>query len=72
MFYGDLYPNDECYDAKVSEGLRELMNARRKFAYGPQRDHFLDKNCIGFIREGDDAHEGCAVLISNKTDDVDG
>ncbi|KAI0777127.1 glycoside hydrolase family 13 protein [Irpex lacteus] len=72
VFYGDLYPNDECYDAKVSEGLRELMKARRKFAYGPQRDHFLDKNCIGFIREGDDAHEGCAVLISNKTDDVDG
>ncbi|KAI0684103.1 alpha amylase [Cytidiella melzeri] len=72
IFYGDLYPNDECYDAKVSEGLRSLIQARRKFAYGPQRDYLVDKNCIGFVREGDETHGGCVVLISNRTSDVDG
>jgi alpha-amylase len=45
------------------------MRARKKFAYGPQRDYFVAKNCIGFVREGDDAHEGsgCAILITNKS-----
>lgn len=47
------------------------MHARKKFAYGPQTDYFLDKNYIGFVREGDSKHQGCAVLISNAND-VDG
>lgn len=72
VFYGDLYPNDECYDANVSTGLKELMKARKNFAYGPQREYPVDKNCIGFVREGDDTHDGCAVLISNRDYDVDG
>ncbi|KAI0342861.1 glycoside hydrolase family 13 protein [Trametopsis cervina] len=68
VFYGDLYPNEECYDAAVSEGLKPLIQARKKFAYGPQRDFFMEKNYIGFTREGDDGYEGCAVLISNAHD----
>ncbi|KAI0091286.1 glycoside hydrolase family 13 protein [Irpex rosettiformis] len=71
VFYGDLYPNDECYDATVSEGLRELMKVRRKFAYGFQREYPVDKNCIAFVREGDATHDGCAVLISNKANNPD-
>lgn len=38
--------------------------ARKKFAYGVQRDYFQEKNCIGFVREGRELG-GCAVLISN-------
>ncbi|KAI0078840.1 glycoside hydrolase family 13 protein [Panus rudis PR-1116 ss-1] len=67
VFYGDLYPNKECYDEKVAAGLRQLMLARKKFAYGIQRDYFREKNCIGFVREGNARHPGgCAVLISNS------
>lgn len=47
------------------------MRARKKFAYGLQTDYFLHRNCIGFVREGDSTHQGCAVLISNAGD-VDG
>ena len=31
-----------------------------------QRDYFEDANCIGWTREGDEEHKGCAVVISNK------
>ncbi|KAI0784258.1 alpha amylase [Abortiporus biennis] len=83
VFYGDLYPNKECYDANVSNGLKILMQVRKKFAYGIQRDYFLEKNCIGFVREGqhelpgtdeETDHEvirpgGCAVLVSNSNEE---
>ena len=35
-------------------------------AYGIQRDYFDHPNCIGWTREGDDEHGGCAVLLSNS------
>ncbi|KAH9850353.1 alpha amylase [Lenzites betulinus] len=65
VFYGDVYPNQECYDARVAHGLRILMDARRRYAYGPRTDYFQEMNCIGFARRGDAQHAGCAVLISN-------
>ncbi|THH33212.1 hypothetical protein EUX98_g974 [Antrodiella citrinella] len=63
VFYGDLYPNKECYTEKIATGLKLLLQARKKVAYGGQKDYFHDKNCIGFSREG-----GCVVLISNADD----
>jgi len=66
VFYGDLYPNRECYDATVAKNLTMLIEARRKFAYGGTHDYFVQKNCIGFVRTGDASHLGCAVVISNK------
>ncbi|KAJ3547539.1 hypothetical protein NM688_g5396 [Phlebia brevispora] len=71
VFYGDLYPNDECYDKPVAIGLKVVIEARKKFAYGVQRDYFQERNCIGFIREGNDGHDGCAVLLSNADIDED-
>lgn len=68
-FYGDLYPNEECYDTKIADGLKLLLGARKKFAYGTQRDYFQEHNCIGFAREGDGGHGGCAVLISNAANE---
>ncbi|KAI9060672.1 glycoside hydrolase family 13 protein [Trametes sanguinea] len=65
VFYGDLYPNRECYDERVAQGLRRLMEARKKFAYGGRTDYFQELNCIGFLRKGDAKRGGCAVLISN-------
>ncbi|KAI0359895.1 alpha amylase [Trametes cingulata] len=66
VFYGDLYPNQECYDENVAQDLRRLMDARKKYAYGPRTKYFQEMNCIGFVRRGDGTERrGCAVLISN-------
>ncbi|KAF9468078.1 glycoside hydrolase family 13 protein [Collybia nuda] len=71
VFYGDLYPNRECYNENISKNLTLLIEARRMFAYGKTQDYFTDRNCIGFVREGDSTHPGCAVVISNKDDSAD-
>ncbi|XP_006459524.1 hypothetical protein AGABI2DRAFT_184188 [Agaricus bisporus var. bisporus H97] len=71
VFYGDLYPNKECYNESVARDLTLLINARQKFAYGPLQDYFHEKNCIGFVRKGDGRHAGCAVVVSNKEEDLD-
>lgn len=47
------------------ENIENLLKARRDHAYGTQRDYFDHSNCIGWTREGDEEHSGCAVLISN-------
>lgn len=65
VFYGDLYPNDECFDPRVASGLCVLMEARKKYAYGECTNYFHSWNCIGFVRAGDVSHRGCAVLLSN-------
>ncbi|KAJ7274379.1 alpha amylase [Mycena haematopus] len=71
VFYGDLYPNEEGYDADISRNLKLLIEARKKFAYGLCHDYFQDPRCIGFVRMGDLLHPGCAVLLSNKEDPTD-
>lgn len=45
--------------------LPVLLKARQQFAYGRQISHFDDPNCIAWIREGDQDHAGCVVIISN-------
>jgi len=76
IFYPDLYgahykDNDregneqEIFLDKV-DGIEELLKARKENAYGSQRDYFEDANCLGWVREGDDEHDGCAVVLSNK------
>ena len=45
--------------------IEKLMEARRDFAYGFQRNYLDHANCIGWTREGDDQHSGCAVVVSN-------
>lgn len=75
IFYTDLY--GASYTDKGSDGndheiflpkceeLETLLYTRKKNAYGMQRDYFDHGNCIGWTREGDDEHNGCAVLLSN-------
>lgn len=76
VFYPDLYgahykDNDregneqEIFLEKV-DGIEELLKARKENAYGIQRDYFEDANCLGWIREGDEEHQGCAIVLSNK------
>jgi len=75
VFYPDLYgahykdygkdgEEHEIWMEKVEE-LESLLKARCNHAYGMQRDYFDHPNCIGWTREGDDKHTGCAVLLSN-------
>jgi alpha-amylase len=75
VFYPDLYGahykdhdkdgNEvEIWLEKV-EHIEQLMKARRNYAFGVQRSYFDHANCIGWTREGDDHHSGCAVVISN-------
>ncbi|KAH8994946.1 glycoside hydrolase family 13 protein [Lactarius akahatsu] len=65
VFYGDLYPNDECYDAPTAQGLHLLMRARKDLAHGPSRDYFDHPSCIGFVRMGNTSRAGCVVVISH-------
>jgi alpha-amylase len=78
VFYPDLYGahykdkdkqgnEQEIWLEKVEE-LEQLLQARCNHAFGLQRDYFDHPNCIGWTREGDDDHSGCAVLISNGDD----
>jgi len=71
VFYGDLYPNPECYNENIARNLALLIEARKHFAYGPTIDYFLYKNCIGFVRLGSDMRPGCAVILSNREDESD-
>lgn len=67
MFYGDLYPNDECYNESIAQRLRLLLAARKLHAYGQTQDYFVSRNVLGFVRSGDDTHAGCTVVMSNST-----
>ena len=77
LFFPDLYSStyrDKGHDGNeyeiflpACENIRELLLARKLFAYGPQRDYLDHANCIGWTREGDPEHpnSGCVVLLSN-------
>lgn len=76
VFYPDLYGasyKDHGEDGNEHEifldkvdAIEELIKARKDYAYGNQKDYFEDAHCLGWIREGDDEHSGCAVVLSNK------
>lgn len=73
VFYPDLY--GAAYDARKDvhidlqpvQKLRELLAARKTYAYGTQRDYFDHPDIVGWTREGDDDHpgSGLAVILSD-------
>jgi len=77
LFYPDLYGaqykdtghDGGTYDISLAvvPHIEKLLQARKCFAYGVQRDYLDHANCIGWTREGDAEHSGsgCAVLVSN-------
>lgn len=67
VFFGDMYGiGDKSMYGGMQEQLAKLIELRRDFAYGSEKDYLFDKNCIGFTRLGMDGHPGrMAVLISN-------
>lgn len=76
IFYPDLYGchytdkdkegNDQEIFLEKVDGIEELLSARKNNAYGFQRDYFDDAHVIGWTREGDEEHQGCAVVLSNQ------
>lgn len=62
--YGEDGNEYEIFLNKIHE-LETLVRTRKDNAYGMQRDYFDHANCIGWTREGDDEHSGCAVVLSN-------
>ncbi|KIK90943.1 glycoside hydrolase family 13 protein [Paxillus rubicundulus Ve08.2h10] len=66
VFYGDLYPNEECFDQETAAKLGQLLTIRQMFAHGAMKDYFEHRNCIGFVRMGDAGYPGCVVVISNE------
>lgn len=74
VFYGDLYPNEECYDEEIATKLKILLQARKIYAYGDTVDFFTTRNCIGFVRSGDASagKPGCVVVLSNASESETG
>ncbi|RYZ20532.1 MAG: alpha-amylase [Chitinophagaceae bacterium] len=57
--------NEHTIFMPVIEALPPLLQARRDHAWGLQREWLDHPNCIGWTREGDEQHSGCAVVLSN-------
>ncbi|KAL4809216.1 glycoside hydrolase superfamily [Aspergillus unguis] len=71
VFYGDIYGiagnNEALQEPAWAEKLITLMQARKLYANGVQRDYFDKPNCIGFVRYGNARHpDGLACIISNS------
>ncbi len=72
VFYPDYYGaeyNDCGHHIALAPvpGLHEMIHARKRLAYGLQRDYVDHPDLIGWTRQGDDRHpgSGLAVLMSN-------
>lgn len=75
VFHADLYGaryrdkgddgNEHDVEMPVIECLPKLIEARRRFANGPQTDVFEHHSCIGFVRHGTADQPGCIVVMSN-------
>ena len=75
VFYPDLFgasywdkgQDGQDYEIFINrvEELEPMLYARKDFAFGVQRDYFESANAIGWTREGDEEHSGCAVVMSN-------
>lgn len=76
LFYPDLFGctyhgidkegNEQTIIINKTEGIEALLHARKNNAYGTQIDYFNFTNCIGWVRQGNENYNGCAVLMSNS------
>jgi len=75
VFYPDLYGahyKDYSHDGNEYEiwldkveNIEKLLQVRCDYAFGMQRSYFDHPNCVGWTREGDENHSGCAIVMSN-------
>ena len=67
VFFGDLFNinSGETYEG-MSDKLRPLLELRKDYAYGDEKQYLQGPNEIGFVRYGNDEHPGrMAVTFSN-------
>ena len=69
VFWGDLYGCDGDNPQPPVAQLEDLIRARNLFAYGETRDYWDYQNCVGWVRIGDESHDGCAVVLCNGDED---
>lgn len=65
VFWGDLYGCAGENPQPAMQQLGDFIRARKLFAYGELRDYWDHANCLGWVRMGDEGHDGCAVVICN-------
>lgn len=75
IFYPDLYGatytdkggdgQEYRIDMPAIECLPKLVEARQRFANGPQTDLFDEAGCIAFVRHGTGTEPGCVVVMTN-------
>ncbi|EGG10518.1 family 13 glycoside hydrolase [Melampsora larici-populina 98AG31] len=65
VFLGDLEGIKGEHKFEPMSQLDDLIRARKLFAYGPMKDYWDHERCAGWVRDGDERHDGCAVVISN-------
>nr|WP_233516710.1 alpha-amylase [Paenibacillus curdlanolyticus] len=67
VFYGDYYGTSDGKISSYKPIMDKLLNARKVYAYGTQRDYFDHPDIVGWTREGDAAHagSGLATLITD-------
>jgi len=75
VFYGDLYgcgAGDKGDNPPAQEAITQLadiIRARKLYAYGETRDYWDYPSCVGWVRVGDNVHDGCAVVLCNGSQD---
>lgn len=82
IFYADYYgasyrdkgKDNNYHDITISsqkEVLDKLLEVRKKYAYGTQRNYLDHWDVIGWTREGDSEHpEGVAVVMSDNSEET--
>jgi len=65
VFWGDLYGCGGDNPQQAVSSLSTIIKARNLFSYGETRDYWDHSNCVGWVRLGDNTHDGCAVVLSN-------
>ncbi|KAK6207977.1 glycoside hydrolase family 13 protein (alpha amylase) [Colletotrichum tabaci] len=73
VFFGDLYGIGLPHPEAPIEGLPDLLLARKLYAHGKQEDYFERRDCIGWVRRGNDERpDGLAFVMSwSKAEDPD-
>ncbi|TDL24317.1 putative alpha-amylase [Rickenella mellea] len=70
VFWGDLYGTKGDNPQEPVNQLADIIRARKLFAYGETRDVWDHANCVGWVRTGDERHDGCAVVLCNGDEGV--
>ncbi|KAF8757223.1 Alpha amylase, catalytic domain [Rhizoctonia solani] len=61
VFWGDLYGCGGDNPQPPVNQLADIIRARKLFSYGETRDVWDHANCVGWVRAGDELHDGCAL-----------